>query len=114
VPAERQQSFGLDTIDGDLERHVCPVRIEDPPAEVRARLEGTVEADAEPLAEALGVAKRLPDARQGGAQQDLLVNAIGGRCHHEYATSWLHDTRNLLVAQVELAEMPARLRLPFS
>src|SRR6266545_3872780 len=100
VPAERDEPLGLDAVDGHLEWHVLPTRLEDLAAHDRAGRERAVEADAEPCAEALRVGHGLPDARLRCLEQDLFVDAIGLCCHRHMQPPGCTITRNLLVAQV--------------
>src|SRR5262252_6843826 len=88
MPPEREQEFGLDAIDGDLERHrrmltlrLCHLGVDrapdEDPAQERAGSERTLELDAEPLFKLADIGQRVPDTGAGCAQQHFLLDAIG-------------------------------------
>src|SRR5262245_40749737 len=93
MPSEREQAFGFDAIDADLERHRRMLELslrhagvdrrpDDDPAQERSGSEGTVELDAEPLLKLTDIGQRLPDTRPRRAQKDLLLDPIGDDDRH--------------------------------
>src|SRR5262245_55889054 len=93
VPPEREQTFVLDAIDGDLERDrrmlplrlrhlVIHIRSDDDAAQENTRRKRPVEFHAEPLLEFLNISQRIPDTRPGRAQQHSFFDAIGDDGRH--------------------------------
>src|SRR6266849_2900878 len=76
MPAVRQPVLGIHSLDGELDGHVLMARRSDRALDTRAWCERTLELDAEPGAELVGVGKSAPDTRAGCAQNDLFLDPV--------------------------------------
>src|SRR5215813_6306710 len=93
MPSEREEAFGLDAIDGDLEgysrmlslgsRHVgIDRRADEDPAHARSGRKRMIEPDAEPLFKLADIGQRIPDTFAWRAQKHLLFNSVRDRNRH--------------------------------
>src|SRR5262245_21868946 len=93
MPTEGEETLGLDAVHRDLERdaavlclHFGDFRVDgstdDRAAHGSARAKRSVEFDAEPGFELSDVSQGAPDAGAGGAEEDLLFDAVGGFRSH--------------------------------
>src|SRR5437867_9185853 len=89
VPAKGEEAFGFDAVHGDFERDMLMLLLElcnfsvdgspyNLPSDAFSRLEGSVELDAEPGGEFLGVGYCAPDTFERGAEKNLFLDAVGG------------------------------------
>src|SRR5262249_25950027 len=115
MPSEREPTFGLDAIDGDLERHrrMLALRLrhpgvdrrpDDDTAQERSGGERTVELHAEPLLQRTAIGRRLPDPRPWCAQKHFLLDAVGNHDRHTqppgcqyYSAAFINATQGLRI-----------------
>jgi hypothetical protein len=79
MPAVRHQALGIHSLDGELHRYVLVAGRRELAFDSLAQFEGALELDAKPRPELLGVGKRSPNTRAWRSQDDLSLDAVGGR-----------------------------------
>src|SRR6266849_3591157 len=76
MPAVRQPALGIHSLDCDLDGHALMAGHRDHALDTRAGRERTLELDAEPGAELIGIGESAPDTRAGCAQNDLFLDPV--------------------------------------
>src|SRR5919108_2553266 len=90
VPAEGEETFGFDAVDGDFEGNVLVLLLSlsdfgvdrgsyDFSGDVCSWLERGVEPHTEPGSKFFGIGKRAPDAFGRGAEKNFFLDAVGHR-----------------------------------